>query len=229
MRYPQGLSSTCYSLRSTLLCLHSRQYLSSSPTSQEVSNNTSPPPRRSHPLPPASTVTEVWRGYCPVIGRRIDVTSSAAYSSNAVIQITYQSVPTPVGVSVASIDVDFNEMVIQVSSTTRGNLYLRSYYMLNSCRKVTFLQQTSQLVINGNQRISITKGTYSSPLTVAVSLTAVPFASNVQIISTSAYLAFLPASTVLLYGKTSATTRIGAGQDLSNKLYPFTVAKTEIA
>ncbi len=139
---------------------------------------------------------------------------------NTPFQIMITSLLTPK----SAVTVDMNQLRILVATSDRLATIATSIQSRNQLGSLTFIPNSLHLVVNNYFPITLTAGTYSSPILIKPSDNST-FLTNMMLTFSSTTLAFNPSPMYLYLGTSSSPVIIGADQNLIPTTYTFNLAK----
>lgn len=161
-------------------------------------------------------------GSFPVVKRRIAITLTSAIAASTRFIVEFSNLPTPKFPGTT----DMNEMSIVVSSSDKSVTLAASSIKTNEAPKLTFISNTRYISFNSDSTVTITAGTYSSPISITSS-DGQTFLSNILISYTSSGFTFKDNPTRIFLGDQSRQFTIGADMNLMPTYYVYNVIKTE--
>lgn len=119
-----------------------------------------------------------------------------------------------------------SEMIVTVTPSNKLSVYAASSVQGNSAPTLSFIQNSRYISFNNDQTITITAGTYSSPISITAS-DGNAFLSNININLTSTGFLFIPNNVFLPIGVKRQTFIIGADTSLLPVVYFYQGIKQE--
>lgn len=119
-----------------------------------------------------------------------------------------------------------SEMIVTVTSSTKLSIYAASSVQGNSAPRLAFVQNSKYISFNNDQTVTITAGTYSSPISITAS-DGNAFLSNININLTSTGFTFTPNQVFLPIGVKKSSFIIGADTSLLPVVYFYQAIKQE--
>lgn len=140
--------------------------------------------------------------------------------ANTDFQIIVTSLLTPRD----PVTIDMNQLRIVVATADRLATIATSIESRNQLGSLTFLPNSLHLVINHNNPIQITAGTYTSPIPINPSDNST-FLTNMLVSFSSNDLSFSANPSYLYLGNSFTSFIIGAGQNIIPTTYTFNLVK----
>ena len=156
---------------------------------------------------------------CSVTGNTVLFKLVKDIPADSSLILTVNKVPNPVQATV----VNANEFVIVAFHTDENDIIAISKDSLNSIYEIDFTNPMNTLQANNDKDIVLTRGTYTSDLTVGT-LDGYRFIQDVTILSSLAGFTFNPSVINFYVGDISTTFKIGCGQDVKLRTYPMSFA-----
>lgn len=119
-----------------------------------------------------------------------------------------------------------SEMVVTVTPSTKLSISAASSVQGNSAPLLTFVRNSRYISFNNDQTVTITAGTYSSPISITAS-DGNGFLSNINMNLTSTGLTFTPSQVFLPIGVKKSSFIIGADTSLLPVVYFYQAIKQE--
>jgi len=157
-----------------------------------------------------------------VINRRIEISITANIAASTSFIVQFPNLPTPKSPCSSPI----SEMIVTVTPSNKLSVYAASSVQGNSAPTLSFIQNSRYISFNNDQTITITAGTYSSPISITAS-DGNAFLSNININLTSTGFLFIPNNVFLPIGVKKQTFIIGADTSLLPVVYFYQGIKQE--
>jgi hypothetical protein len=119
-----------------------------------------------------------------------------------------------------------SEMIVTVTPSSKLSISSASSVQGNSAPRLTFVQNSRYISFNLDQTVTITAGTYSSPISITSS-DSNAFLSNININLTSTGFTFTPSQVFLPIGVKKSSFIIGADTGLLPVVYFYQAIKQE--